>query len=236
MNKNRKKRRPVGETIFVQACAHLLSAAWIEKQMKETSTAPSPLAISGIAYSMRYTYASDIAMAFELALKTLMQGLVPSKAEETEIKSIHNLRCLWNDSILDNYREEIDEAVEKHICQIHGAGLVGKVLTFSEYLQKHENFFHVEIRYANPEDEPWRSFHTFFSRFRRHVSIHNSAINGNVREHVDGVIVLLSYWDVIMWNAWRRRWPDENCEAHEGLAKDRDEARVLMKVALNQFF
>ena len=55
-----------GQTIFVQACARMMSAAWIKRQMAETSTAPRAN-LSGIAYSMRFTIASDMGMAFDWA-------------------------------------------------------------------------------------------------------------------------------------------------------------------------
>lgn len=70
---NKPKLVEAGCTIFVQACARMMSAAWIRRQMVETSTASSS-GISGIAYSMRYSFASDIGMSFELATKSLAQG------------------------------------------------------------------------------------------------------------------------------------------------------------------
>ena len=56
---SKKKPKPVttGSTIFVQACARMMSAAWIRRQIDETSTA-SLLDISGVAYAMRHTVAS----------------------------------------------------------------------------------------------------------------------------------------------------------------------------------
>ena len=60
----------IGSTALVQSCARMMSAAWLTREITETSTAP-PKGISGIAYALRHTIASDLGMGFELALKAL---------------------------------------------------------------------------------------------------------------------------------------------------------------------
>ena len=65
-------RVPIGSTVFVQACARMMSAPWIERQMAETSTAPL-MSTSGVAYALKHTIASNIGMGFELALKSLVE-------------------------------------------------------------------------------------------------------------------------------------------------------------------
>ena len=52
--------------------------------MVETSTAPSS-GISGIAYAMRYSIASDIGMSFELAIKSVAQGLSPQPDGQPQV-------------------------------------------------------------------------------------------------------------------------------------------------------
>ena len=234
MSKKQLKRVPIGDTVFVQACARLWSAAWIKRQIKETSTAPSPLDISGIAYAMRYTFASDIGMAFELALKTLKQGLSCNKDGEPQVKKSHDLHVLWNDLKSDCVQLEIDQAVESTICKRYGADNAGKVICFSEYLERHETFFDVHIRYANPKKNPELSFHVFIASHIKPPVLCISEKNGKGTNYVDSIAVLLSYWEAIMWKAWRLRWPDRNCEIDEGLAVDREEAKKLMKKAMNQ--
>ena len=51
----------------------MMSATLLKQQMRKTST----LHIECIAYDMRYTFASDIGMAFELAIEDLILGQEP---------------------------------------------------------------------------------------------------------------------------------------------------------------
>jgi len=102
---------PIGSTVFVQACARMMSAAWIERQMLETSTAPG-MSTSGVAYALRHTIASDIGMGFELALKSLAQGLSPNKDGDPQVPHGHNLPDVWLD-LPRHVRDEIDRNVEQ---------------------------------------------------------------------------------------------------------------------------
>ena len=51
----------------------MMSATLLKQQMRKTST----LHIECIAYDMRYTFASGIGMAFELAIEDLILGQEP---------------------------------------------------------------------------------------------------------------------------------------------------------------
>lgn len=141
-----RKPKPVeaGSTIFVQACARMMGATWIRRQMIETSTAPLS-GISGIAYSLRYTFASDIGMSFELALKSVAQGLSPHPDGQPQVLDSHELRSdLWND-ICEDVRDEIDSDAEDRVYGKYGEQHSGKVLSFADYLTKHSEFLNSGI-------------------------------------------------------------------------------------------
>ena len=146
-------RVPIGSTVFVQACARMMSAAWIERQMLETSTAPG-MSTSGVAYALRHIIASDIGMAFELALKSLVQGLSPNKDGYPQVLKGHDLMSEgWLD-IPPQIQNEIENDVERMVCYRYGAEMKGKVLPFTKYLEKHKDFLNetVENRYALESD------------------------------------------------------------------------------------
>ena len=237
MAKNGKPRLvAAGPTLFVQACARMMGAAWIYRQMLETSTAPTS-GISGIAYSMRFTIASDIGMSFELAIKSLAQGLSQNPDGQPQVRKSHELASdLWLD-IREDVRDEIDGDAEGAICGTFGEGHSGKVLTFSEYLSKHSEFLNRTVgnRYGIGGDTQWKSDHRFilgtiWSGLLGRVS----GDNFEGRECVDGMGVLMAYWWAIMRKAWGLRWEDARCEVDDELAAQRDEAWNLVERAVEQ--
>ena len=231
MSEKHPDRVVAGSTIFVQACARMMSAAWIKKQMIETSTASS-LDISGIAYAMRYTIASDIGMAFELALKSVAQGLSPNQDGENQVLKSHDLLShLWTD-IPCAIRAQIDRDAESAVCRRYGDSHMGKVLPFAEYLEKHAEFLNrtVENRYALQGKVQWKSDHRLL--MNRWFPITDDSFNK--KRCVDGVGVLLAYWWAIMEMAWKLRWEEERCELDEALADDRQEAGNLVNRAVVQ--
>ena len=228
---NEPKVVKTGSTIFVQACAQMMGAAWIRKQIKDTSTAPG-LDLSGIAYAMRYTVASNVGMAFELALKSVAQGLSSKKDGEPQVLKTHDLHShLWK-AIPCEIRAQIDLKAKSAVRRNFGDDHAGKVLPFAEYLEKHAEFLNriVENRYALPGEAQWKSDH----RFVRNLwfPIANESYNG--KRCVDGIGVLLAYWCAIMKSAWHLRWEEERCEADEALAADREEAGDLVARAAEQ--
>ena len=222
----------IGSTVFVQACARVMSAAWIGRQIRETSTAPG-MSISGTAYALRHTFASDIGMGFELAVKSLMQGLSPNEDGEPQVLKTHNLiGSLWKD-INDDIQSEIDVDTEFGVCTRYGTYNAGKILPFTKYLVKHEEFLNetVKNRYALAGDTRWKSDH----RFVRPISpIARETYNG--KTCVDGIGVLMAYWWAIMRKAHKLRWPDELCESDEARTSDRDEAWKMVNRAIGQMF
>ena len=114
-----------GSTIFVQSCARMMSAAWIMRQMDETSTAPL-MDISGIAYSMRLTVASDISMAFELGLKSIAQGLSPNPDGLPQVSNSHELSAVVWQSLPAHVMHEIDAEAEAAVCRRYGTGQKGR--------------------------------------------------------------------------------------------------------------
>ena len=227
-----------GSTIFVQACARMMCAAWIRKQMVETSTAPAS-GISGIAYSMRYGFASDIGMSFELAIKSLAQGLSPHPDGQPQVLNSHELLSVLWDGIPEEVRNGIEGDAEDGVCGKFGEVHSGKVLPFSRYLAKHSDFLDrtVENRYAIPGKTQWKSDHRFIQGTTW------SGIAGHVfgdryegKSCVDGIGVLVAYWWAIMQKACGLRWEDSRCEADKELAADRDEAWNLVNRAIGQMF
>ena len=206
--------------------------------MIETSTVPLS-GISGIAYSMRYSIASDIGMSFELAIKSVAQGLSPQPDGQPQVLNSHELLSVLWDGIPKDVRDEIDSNAEDGVCGTHGEQHSGKVLPFPNYLAKHSDFLDrtVENRYAIRGETQWKSDHRF--------------IQGNIwvglvghvfedrhegKECVPGIGVLMAYWWAIMQKACGLRWEDSRCEADEELAADRDEAWKLVNRAIGQMF
>ena len=231
MSKNHSERVEIGSTIFVQACARMMSAAWIRKQIVETSTAPG-LNVSGIAYSMRYTVASDIGMAFELALKSAAQGHSPNQDGEKQVLKSHDLLShLWMD-IPCPIRAQINQGVESAVCRVFDDQHSGKVLPFAEYIEKHAEFLNRTVgnRYAIPEEAQWESDNLLVTN--RWFCIVDDIYQG--KRCVDGVGVLMAYWWTIMEKALELRWEEERCRLDEALAADREEARNLANRAVEQ--
>ena len=232
------KRVPIGDTTFVQACARLMSAGWLRRQIRKDFTpSSSGLMISGIFYAMRYTMASDFGMAFELAMKTLQQGLSCHEDGHPQVLNSHDLvRTLWEDikQTAPAIESEINQAIEFALCERYSLVKAKEVFSLSDYLNKHEAFLDISNRYANPTNEPWKSFHCFALSSTTLPVLCTDTENSKNREYVDGIAVLLTYWEVIMRRALELRWPDCNCDSDERLAEDRDNAKKMMEIAITQ--
>ena len=227
------KLAEAGSFIFVQSCARMMGAAWIIRQIEEASTAPG-MSISGIASAMSSTVASDIGMAFELAVKAVAQGLSDAPDGEPQVLSSHELsRHLWP-SLPASIQQEINDLAQRGVSNQYGTEHEGMVLSFEEYLEKHKDFLDrtVSNRYDLPGEEQWKSNHRFIIRplFRHGVAIESH----NGEEWVDGRGVLITYWWAIMKTACGLRWEDARCKANEDLAADRDEAWGLVIRAISQ--
>lgn len=214
----------IGSTALVQSCARMMSAAWLTREITETSTAPRK-DMSGIAYALRHTIASDIGMGFELALKALIWNL--SSPHSVRIPKHHDLKRVWS-LVPVGARKEIDAAVERHMRSQYGPELRGMVLPFAKYLCKHDGLLNetVRNRYALRHDREtqrsmelliaWRVLGTW-------VTVLDAYENGS---WADGIGALASYWYVIVRKVLDTQWP-EACA-------DRDEALALAVRAANQ--
>ena len=224
-----------GSTIFMQAAARMMHAAWILRQIEETSTAPG-LSISGVAYSMRLTVAAEISMAFELALKSVAQGLSPHPDGQPQVPSSHDLsKDLWTFLAAD-VRREIDAAAEAAIRNRYDyADAHVAVLPFADYLAKHHDFLDRTVlnRYALHGTTQWKSDHRFIDDDFT-GPVYPDTYDGNACLDLDGMGVLLAYWWAIMRKACGLRWEDHRCDADERLAADRDEAWELVERAIRQ--
>ena len=205
--------------------------------MIETSTAPS--GISGIAYAMRYTIASDIGMSFELAIKSVAQGLSPHLDGQPQVLNSHKLRSVLWKEISEPVRDQIDGDAKDGVCRTYGEEHSQKVLPFAVYLTKHSDFLDtaVDNRYAIGGETQWRSDHRFIQGGIWSGVL--SPVFGDSHEGskcVDGMGVLMAYWWAIMKKARDLRWENSRCEADKELAGQRDEAWSLVNRAIGQMF
>ena len=205
----------IGGTALVQSCARMISAAWLTREITETSTAP-PNDISVIAYALRHTIASDIGMGFELALKALISNL--PDPHSVQVPKDHDLGKVWS-LVPSAVRKEIDAAVERHMRSQYGPEVNGRVLPFAKYLRKHDGFLNetVRSRYALQHDKEtqrsmelliaWRALGTW-------VAV-SHAYEG--RNWADGIGTLTSYWYVIMRKVLDTQWPEPCADKKEAL-------------------
>ncbi|MYD98699.1 MAG: hypothetical protein F4X98_15125 [Gammaproteobacteria bacterium] len=210
-----KDEPPIGSTALVQSCARMMSAAWLTREITETSTAP-PKSISGTAYALRYTIASDMGMGFELALKALIQNLPLS--HPVQVPEDHNLRLSWSRVPCD-VRDEIDAAVERYMCSQFGRELKGRVLPFAKYLRKHNGFLNetVRNRYALQEKKgAWRSAE-MLTAWRAVGAWITCSDPYQGRDWADGIGTLASYWYVIMRKVLDTRWPEPCADKEQAL-------------------
>ena len=219
-----KEEPPIGSTALVQSCARMMSAAWLTREITETSAAP-PKSISGIAYALRYTIASDMGMGFELALKALIRN--PPWSQPVQIPEDHDLKLVWS-LIPRDVRDEVDAAVERHMCRHFGVEMKGRVLPFAKYVRKHKGFLNetVRNRYALRETKgAWRSAEmlTAWRAVGAWVTCLDSYQGG---DWADGIGTLASYWYVIVRKVLDTQWP-EPCG-------DKEEALELAVRAANQ--
>ena len=228
-----KKQPAIGDTALVQACARMMSAAWIEQQIAETSTAPGT-DISGIAIALRHTIASDLGMGFEIAFKSLMKEL-----PDVDVRRGHDFikRC-W-EHIPPATQGELDARVEQLISLRFGEHLHGKVWSFGRYLARHDAFLNrtVDRRYALVrDDDETQSVYSealFLGRAGRGLAPINKVIL-NTLGYADGIGALAMYWRTIMEKAQELRWPEESHPDGGGPWAQRDEARNLIRRAADQ--
>ena len=215
MAKRDKDEPLIGSTTLVQSCARMMSAAWLTREITETSTA-TPNGISRVAYALRYTIASDMGMGFELALKALIESLSLSPA--IQIPEDHDLKLVWS-LIPEGNRDQIDAAVERHMCSQFGSEMKGRVLPFAKYLRKHNGFLNetVRNRYALQEGEgAWRSAEmlTAWEAVGSWIAC-SDAYQG--RYWADGIGTLASYWYVIIRKVLDTQWPEPCADKEEAL-------------------
>lgn len=213
---SRDENRPIiGSTALVQSCARMMSAAWLTREITETSTAP-PKAISGVAYALRHTIASDIGMGFELALKALILSL--PDADIVQVPKFHDLGKVWS-LVPDTVREEIDAAVERHMRTQYGPEFKGRVLPFAKYLRKHNGLLNgiVRNRYALQHDKETRRSMELLIAWRALGTWVTVSDVYQDRAWADGIGTLASYWYVIMRKVLDTRWPQPCADKKEAL-------------------
>ena len=215
---------------MVQSCARIMSAAWIEQQLAETSTAPLT-DVSGIALALRHTIASDLGMGFELAFKSLAQELPGSV-----VRSGHDLFESWG-QIPPNVQRQLDADVEQRVCLAFGNRLVGRVLSFEQYLHTHKVFLNrtVDNRYALEADDTRLVYSEslFVGRAGRGLAPINKHVLDTLG-YADGIGALATYWRTIVEKVQQLRWPEGSHPDGCGTWPQRDEARSLIRRAADQ--
>lgn len=218
----------LGDTALVQSCARMMSAAWIEQQLAETSTAPGT-EISETALALRHTIASDLGMGFEIAFKSLMQEL-PS----VDVQRGHNfIKCCW-ERIPPATQGELDAKVEQLISLRFGDHLRGKVWPFGQYLNHHDAFLNrtADRRYAlvkGMDDRTLSAYSEvlFVGRAGRGLAPINKDVLITLG-YADGIGALAMYWRTIMEKVQELRWPEGSHPDGGGPYPQRDEARNLI--------
>lgn len=204
-----------------------MSAAWIERQIHEASVLPL-MDISGVAYQMRYTCASELGMGFELALKALLRA---SAGADGKVLGSHDLLCVWRE-VDCSVRLDIDGDAEDIVCRHYGSELEGRVLPFEEYVgDVHSDFLNREVknRYGLEGDRPGMSEILFLFE-----SSPVALVDHNGRQCADGIGILTAYWCAIMKMAHELGWPEVDCRDDEELFTEKEEARDLVTRAANQ--
>ena len=222
-----------GSWMFIQSCARIMGAAWINQQIFEAPTGHPDTRTGAMAWQLRHTLASDVGMGFELAIKSLLQGLSPNLDGEPQVPRSHDqIEKLWPE-VPRGVRDEVDRRAEEAVCNKYGDRHEGKVLPLAVYLKKHDAFLNgtVESRYGIEGAERWQSDHIFVAGAGL-LQIASGNYNG--RPCVDGKGVLMAYWWSTMKTAHVLRWRQEDCDRDERLAANRDEAWTLVEKARHQ--
>ena len=168
---------------------------------------------------MMYTFASDLAMSFELALKTLQQGLSGVRDDNPQITPTHDFNILL-DYIYQtepNIMVDIEHALTRYFIKLldpkhpkMNLWFVGsnndqpKLMSLREYFEYYRDVYDIGIRYAPNYDldelQKLNLHFTAISPWR--VSV----LSNNPTGHYIGDDITLLYWSVIMKYAWRLRY------------------------------
>ena len=213
---NKDEKEPmIGSAAVVQSCARMMSAAWLTREITETSTAPAK-DTSEIAYALRHTIASDMGMGFELALKALIGNLQGSRT--VRIPKDHDLRRVWS-IVPSGVQNEIDAAVERHMRTYFGEELKGMVLPFARYLCKHNGLLNetVRNRYALLHDEQTQRSMELLIAWRARGTWITVSDTYRDRRWADGIGTLTLYWYVIVRKVLDTQWPEPCADKKEAL-------------------
>ncbi|MDE0105386.1 MAG: hypothetical protein OXN89_23665 [Bryobacterales bacterium] len=180
---------------------------------------------------MRHTIAADLAMGFELALKSLLKEL-----PDSDVRPGHDLFKSWK-QIPPHVQGELDAEVDQQMSLAFGDRLKGKVLSFQQYLDTHKVFLNrmVDNRYALEanDNRVVYSESLFVGRAGRGLA----PINKHVFEtlgYADGIGALALYWLTLMEKVQQLRWPEGSRPDGGGPWPQRDEARNLIRRAADQ--
>ena len=170
-------------------------------------------------------------MAFELAFKSLVQGL-----PDSDVRPGHDLIRCWG-QIPPAVQRELDADVEQQICDAFGNRLVGKVLPFERYLDIHETFLNrtVDNRYAVEADDNRLAYSEslFIGRAGRGLAPINKHVLDTLG-YADGIGAMAMYWRTTMEKVQELRWPEESHPDGGGPWPERDDVRDLIRTAADQ--
>ena len=192
--------------------------------------------MNGVYTSIEFTMMSDLGMAFELGIKSLMQGLSPNPDGEPQVLEGHSLTTLWNDVLITNaVKDKINtnaqtwaqsrwRKVGTHVWDAK------RFLTFDAYLAQHPELSEtVGNRYATYELGLKATFLTNSLFSDQHVRVVGEG--NNRREHYDGGLVSVSYWKATMDRAVEHRYPDDR----EDLKDEKERVLELMDDAVESW-
>ena len=224
-------KRQIGDHPFILACGHITAAKSIRDQVRSEREGGE---IPGLVVELKYAYATFTGMAFELAIKSLMQA-VADEGKDSEVLGGHGISELWlgrkelpESGIPESTRNEVD-----HLAKEMFLGNTPEnweksregFLPFADFVDENKEFFGiVDNRYGISD----LSFHTIVGDL---IFPRLSAQRKRGGTYSTGKEVVATYWWAIMSKALEKRWPRER----EDLGTDRQIAEKMMTNAANVF-
>lgn len=170
--------------------------------------------MSGVYASIEFTIMSDLGMAFELGIKSLVQGLSPRPDGDPQVAETHQLKALWDDELITNaVKDEINTNARTWVhSRWRKVGTdvwdAKGFLTFDAYLAQHPVLSEtVGNRYATYELGLEATFVTDDMFSGQHVRIVGEGTHQ--KEFYDGRLVCVSYWKATMDKAVEHRYSDD---------------------------
>ena len=209
-------KKKIGTHLDVQSITNMHAAVCSLQWMRQLEGEHPD---SAVMQAMQSQIGSYVALAFEHAIKSLMQGLAPDGAD-SETEGIHDVRKLWRRLPDDNTRKEIEVAA-KECARVHlnSADMPYETnwdafpSSFEWVLDKHPILGVGDYQQEQKYNLKFKD--TFYPR--THLF---SLMSGGLSMYKDGMTgrgVVASYWKAIMDAARASRYPSDHEElVHDG--------------------